>query len=422
MILKRSYKLLVLILFSFLLSCTEVPSSTGLIGVEITEDIEKPKLWIDIPNAEEPYEGTIEIYLYYKDFSGIDSSTLYINNIAMSSNGWNGINRKYIVNTSNYNNVMGVSASATDNFGNTTNIEPVIYNLRKPEIEVYDNSDLEGIDIGRIILDESQNYYWLCTSGGLIKTDFVNLWEKYDTSNSDIISNQVYDIMFIESNTIWVGTDSGICTFDGNMWSEIESPSNGDILSIVKQDNNLIWVGTSFGLYTYNGLEYEYMNFEPNHVCWETINDIKIDIDGVPYFATDDGLYKWIVNETFIETTNHNYDYLNFDFMPNLGRWYLYYSYNNYQVRISTSYGYNPTDDIEEIMDSNFNPRKLLIDSSNCVWLTTSGGLLKYKNNLWTFYDHENSDLPDCELNYISEDANGNILIGSDDGKIVLIK
>ncbi|MCK4696450.1 MAG: hypothetical protein KAT74_11835, partial [Candidatus Cloacimonetes bacterium] len=88
-------------------------------------------------------------------------------------------------------------------------------------------------------------------------------------------------------------------------------------------------------------------------------------------------------------------------------------------TRLNTTSGYNPKNDIEDITGFTLHPNKLFIDSRNYVWVTISEGLLKFDGFLWTFYNHENTDLPECGLNYITEDNYGNIYISTNDGKLI---
>ena len=410
----------ILLISILLLSCTKPNSPTGYIGVVVVEDIEYPKIWFEIPNAAEPYEGTINVQVHYEDIFGVSYASFYVNNEQFFSGDWHSDYHGFNVNTTNYDNNIVITALVSDEFGNISYAGPDTLSIIKPVIEVIENDVLTGANIGRIIFDESQDNTWLCTDIGLIKTDLNNNWEVFNTSNCDILNNLVHDVLILDDNLLFVGTEHGLNSFNGINWvEEFENPYNHAVLSLEKGNDEIIWTGTEIGLYKYDGLEFEYMYLIPNHYFSEDIFEIKISEDGVPHFATSEGLFRLDNDNNFTEISGYDEYHYSFDFSLDFGIWYIYY--NHCETRLYTTSGYHPENDIEAITGFSLHPHKVFVDSRNYVWVTISEGLLKFDGELWTYYNHENSDLPECTLNYIAEDNNGNILISSDDGKIVRV-
>lgn len=407
---------LILLVSIILLSCTKPNSPTGYVGIVITEDVEYPNIWFEIPNATEPYEGTINVQVHYEDLFGVSFASFFVNDEQFYSGDWHPDYHGFNVNTTNYNQNIVITALVSDEFGNISYAGPDTLSIVKPAIEIIEHDVLTGADIGRIIYDESQEYNWLCTDLGLIKTDLNNIWEVFNTTNCGILNDLVHDVLILD-DLLLVATEHGLCSFDGSNWVEVfENPYNHAVLSVEKGIDDIIWAGTEIGLYKYTGTEFEYMYLDPNHFHVEDIYEIKNSEAGEPHFASSIGLFRSEDNVNFIEVTNYDDYFYSFDFSTDFGIWYIY---DYWQTRLKSTSGYNPKNEIEDITGFTLHPNKLFVDSRNYVWVTISEGLIKFDGFLWTFYNHENTDLPDCGLNYITEDDLGNIYISTNDGKIL---
>ena len=115
---------------------------------------------------------------------------------------------------------------------------------------------------GQITMDK-QGVLWLGTwdngfehAGGLVMFDGTK-WETWNTSNSNIPSDNVYCVAIDDSGNKWIGTHKGLAEFDGKnwqVWDTTNSPlRSDDICDIVidKHDNKWIadWLG---GVYVFN--------------------------------------------------------------------------------------------------------------------------------------------------------------------------
>lgn len=60
------------------------------------------------------------------------------------------------------------------------------------------------------ILQQSDEYVWLCTNAGLLKFSLLNEVEQYNISNSGLTTNNVIDICYDRQQRMWLATDQGL--------------------------------------------------------------------------------------------------------------------------------------------------------------------------------------------------------------------
>ena len=67
--------------------------------------------------------------------------------------------------------------------------------------------------------------------------------------------------------------------------------------------------------------------------------------------------------------------------------------------------------------------QNIIIDNNNNLWISTiENGLIKYVDNNWTFYNEENSGLPDDKINCLKYDnINNTLWIGTDTQGVVML-
>jgi len=122
-------------------------------------------------------------------------------------------------------------------------------------------------------------------------------------------------------------------------------------IKALAEDGNYIWVGTSDGLYKRNKINGQVVSFfnVDNGLVNNSVQSIAIDGQGNKWIGTIEGFCK--------------YDEIG-------NNWSYFPQYNsNYIMSIA-------------------------IGLSGSVWFTTGVSLLKFENNTWTEYNHNNSPLP----------------------------
>jgi len=114
------------------------------------------------------------------------------------------------------------------------------------------------------------------------------------TSETGLSSNYIRTIYKDSKGLIWIGTDTGLDSYDGlqiiNYGKRFKTPLKGAVQSILESSNYTLWIGNEQGAFLYNktGNYIGLVNFNKS-----TINVRKIfrATNKNIYFATDRGLY-----------------------------------------------------------------------------------------------------------------------------------
>jgi ligand-binding sensor domain-containing protein len=110
----------------------------------------------------------------------------------------------------------------------------------------------------------------------------------YDKENNGI---QLYTIMQDANGFIWLGTNKGLCRYDGNKCTYVKN-SNEEVSTLVQEKNNDVWIGYSNGSIDVlkNGI---IQKFNPEEGLPKVkITDITFDKAGRLWFSTyGEGIY-----------------------------------------------------------------------------------------------------------------------------------
>jgi ligand-binding sensor domain-containing protein len=78
---------------------------------------------------------------------------------------------------------------------------------------------------------------------------FSQQWTVFNSSNSGLPSNNIFDIEFTADSAIWIATDSGLAFFDWNNWIVYNSSNTGLITDFITEvsfsEDGTMWVGCS---------------------------------------------------------------------------------------------------------------------------------------------------------------------------------
>lgn len=146
----------------------------------------------------------------------------------------------------------------------------------------------------RSILVDNNGIKWIGTiNNGLIRFDGTN-FTIFNNNNSQIPSNNVYDLEMAPDGTLWVGTDFGLGKFNGTDWTVYRTSNSGLSYNLVTdvaiENNNTIWVGTLNSL----------MKFDGNS-NWTKFDTANSEIPGgvVDQILVDNLGNKWIGSRDF---------------------------------------------------------------------------------------------------------------------------
>jgi len=233
------------------------------------------------------------------------------------------------------------------------------------------------------------NNIWVCGPDGISIINTDNSYSYLNNTNTDLPSNFTKSLFFESENKIWIGTTGGLVLFDNTNWTVfdflgITNITSNHITKIIQHPSNeTIFFGTlNGGLVTYNN-EFTFYNNDNSQLLDNTIRDLYFD-----------------ENENLIITTT----FAGLGVWSNTNSWIWF----NSEINPSLPFFINSLGDIS-------------IDNSGNIWLATmEDGLIKYVNNNWTFYNSENSNLPENEINCITYDnINNQLWIGTQTAGIV---
>ena len=143
--------------------------------------------------------------------------------------------------------------------------------------------DIEGLNNDAIVIQEDkENNVWVGTQwNGLFKYDGKN-WIEFDTSNSEITSNNIYDMKFDSDGNLWMATGNGLVKFDGSNWIVFNTANSGllqnEILSIEIDEKGIIWLGFfNYGLMKFDGINWKKYNLSNSILPLNAVYAIEFD-------------------------------------------------------------------------------------------------------------------------------------------------
>ena len=287
------------------------------------------------------------------------------------------------------------------------------------------------------------NYYFMLRTHILINLLLISIFNTFSVNTSSTLkfshysiddgipSNIVKSIIQTKDGFVWIGTESGLCRFDGNKFKLFsdESLLDNDYINYLFEDSkDTIWVGTDIGAYCYSYKNSKFIPFEiktSNGIKINSqINSINEDNEGNIWFSTfGQGVFKYnselkelenfefsetsgLINQIYIDNTNtiwvvsrHNDNFL-----------YKYNKLLNCFQQFNTSY--------EKGADKN-GFLCILQESSQYIWLGTwNNGLQKLNIQTGSISQVIPNHTP-YHLSHIHSLTNYSdnvLLIGSDDG------
>ncbi len=333
-------------------------------------------IWIGTQNGLNKYDGysfdiyqSIDIPKTQEGFRGKHISSLFEDS---KGNLW--------VGTKDYG--INVKAASSDRF----------LNLQ------YDSSfaQILNSEISSFYEDRAHNI-WITTVGaGVLKYDPKSKEAHvFNTQNSSISSNIVFDIVEDKDGTIWIGTSGAGLNYISPSQKNVRLlnlPNSQNMDGFRKKlllDNNYLWVGTQgTGLYKIHLKDHSFIHFteeksERNIRSYAIIDLLKTE-DGRLFIATD-------------------------------GNGLSVYDTKTEQI---SNYTYQASE--QSALNSN-GLKCLLLDRNNSIWIGTfNGGVNVYKPNKTWFNlyvpNRKNDRLPSKSVLSIIQLKNGEIFLGTDGG------
>jgi sugar lactone lactonase YvrE len=301
-----------------------------------------------------------------------------------------------------------------------TSCEKTEYNLLDPETAGKwqqfnsSNSELPGNLIFDIDVDPNGDIWATCYGKGLARYH-DGIWSSYTSANSSINSNYVTGVEPV-SDGIFIGTDDGFSIrLTTGAWFYIYDPSVSYMaINTIKADSKgSVWFGTQGeGYYYFDGTNYSH------YLSGYDVKVIEEDRSGTIWIGTDRGLFKY--NGTHLTPSSSAYltssnglpssDIISL-YSDSRGRmWIGTYGGKTaswvdnkglHQLNLMNGYDSTAIWDIQE-------------DKKGDIWFATyNGGLIRYDGVVPHAYKAYNTLSFDDDITCLCEDLDGNIWIGT---------
>lgn len=265
---------------------------------------------------------------------------------------------------------------------------------------------------------DNNNNIWIGTNGkGLIKYD-GSTKTFFDTINSPIPSNIIFDMKLDSKGNLWLATPEGLVKYDGTEWiiyntESSELPENF-IYSIEIDEKDVIWIGTrSNGLIKFDGVNWKRYKLSNSILPSNAIYSITFDSKDNAWIGTAGKTLLNFDRTSWVLLDTSNSGLLNtvfaseFDKMGNLwiggyrGKpWLTKYDGQNWLHCDSTNSPF-----------SSAGVSCLRSDPNDNLWISAgfSHGLIKFDGTNWTIYNMQNTTLTSEIIQDIEFDKYGNL-------------
>jgi len=233
------------------------------------------------------------------------------------------------------------------------------------------------------------------------------------------------------SGNIWVGTESGVASYDGNNWkiySNVANCPTKSVNSIISDNQGNFWFGAEDGVFKYDGNIWQHFTKNDglvgNPTLYISIDSrdnvyaisgkpekenigiayaIKMDVanDGLSIF--EDGRWRPFTEKEGVPSGLRSIYYE--DKIGNL--WFNSADNAIYKFDGSSITLFNES--------NGFTGKyfmKMLEDNRGNYWFTTANGIARFDGQSWSYFNKD-TGLPSNMISSIMEDNNGNIWFGS---------
>jgi ligand-binding sensor domain-containing protein len=301
-------------------------------------------------------------------------------------------------------------------------------------------------NIHSTLQDQAGNLWFGTTGEGVYRYDGKKFTQF--TTKDGLNSNIVWVILEDKTGNIWIGTNQGLCRYDGkkitsmaagttkNVFTNVENTATkNEVFSILQDKNGILWFGTSEGIYTYNGTI-----FTPFLANKNIINTDKLTLQSIQCMLQDkygniwfgsgpmafEGLAQYdgttlssfkITENSWGSTATKNENWLRNIVQDKTGTLYFvtrHYGVYTYDGKTFTPFA-SPPNAIKQGLNNIF------FDRAGNIWYAydyggkiddEKGGLWRYDGKAFTKFTQE-SGLRNFAVWTILEDKMGNIWVGT---------
>jgi ligand-binding sensor domain-containing protein len=248
------------------------------------------------------------------------------------------------------------------------------------------NPEVSGLDSPYALLEDTQGNIWFGTNHGMAVYGGSS-WSEFDCSDSPLQSNSIYNIAIDPQDKLWLVVNDlseeyyALIKKNGNDWIIYDNQDYPLIVepnSLVCGSDGVIWFVSESA-----GSDYSIVSFDGN--AWQSYDPSNSSLpEGYPdCLSLDPANQPWAV-----------------------------ISSNDGQHRLF------------RLIDGNWEPlayllcsvRDMVFDGVGNPWLATNAGLLYINGNEFTYYNTQNSGLPNNSVTCLTYDSDRNLWIGMSSG------
>lgn len=271
-------------------------------------------------------------------------------------------------------------------------------------------------EVTQAVKIDFNNDLWIGTQySGIYKYNGLN-WMNYNTTNSELPSNGIYNLTLDNNGTLWAATGGGLAKFDGIKWStyNIENsglPSNV-LLSLEADIDGFLWIG-----YLENYMSKFDLNTTKLVKTYELSNS-SIGNNRVESIAEDSYSNMWISSYSLLSKFDgkewFTYETTNFDLLDlSFTRIYedslmVLWKGSNLLILFRDKKEWV----VSEIKNKHTGG-KLKEDYNKNIWLASSCGIQKFNGTRWIVYNTDNSTLPANNIAKFCFDKSNNMLVST---------
>lgn len=270
----------------------------------------------------------------------------------------------------------------------------VIHQLSHPKLIKTIGAPNYG-SVGCSLEDKEGNLWFGTTENGLYRYDGKSF--RQFLMADGLLSNSISSLLEDSTGKIWIGSDKGLCSYDGKSFTPIEIPlpknlppntnelyrNSKLVFSMLQAKNGVIWIATIQGVFTYDGT-----SFSP----------FQLNTNSGGFLSTNFNLEK------ILEDKEGN---LWFGGRGNEGV-YRYDGKSVTQLKLKILFQEGPTPKPTEWAWPQ------LQDKDGNIWFSNWGGAYRYDGN--TFQTFTKNEGLQGTVAKILEDKNGNLWFGGDAG------
>lgn len=289
----------------------------------------------------------------------------------------------------------------------------------------------EGLSNSTVIsiVQDKDGLIWFATFDGLNKFDgySIKVYRHSEGNENSLLSNSTRQLYVDEENILWIGTNDGLSKYvcEKDIFENYSNDIDRDKLKIntmIDFKKNTLLLGTDNGLYTFDKIRKTFERFPGTNDPEMQVLSL-INTSGNIFMGTSKGLYKFHDDTNsfslFTDTLkNHKIQTM----LPKKNNeiWVGTEGSGLFLIDIQTgnilrNYLNNPSD--KESICSNF-VRTLLTDTENRLWIGTFHGLSLLNEDTEKFYNYygdpfDETSISQNSIRSIIQDSQGGIWLGT---------